>query len=34
MERNYDEMLAEMLIQLDKHATLLDEIEKRMEKAD
>jgi len=34
MERNYDEVIADMLIQLDKHAALLEKIETRMDKAD
>lgn len=34
MERNYDEVISDMLIQLDKHAALLNKIELRMEKAD
>ena len=34
MDRNYDEVIADMLIQLDKHAALLEKIETRLDKAD
>jgi hypothetical protein len=34
MERNYDEVIADMLIQLDKHAALLEKIETRIDKGE